>query len=1159
MHIYMLSKFKNQRLLDQGWVIQTLNELSLDGWTNGANLKKLSGFSEKVYSVRGTIKGRLVFTVGRYQGVLSLFLLDILPNHDIPTHNTYDEQVRLVQNMIRQEALPLEELDTQATRLALTTTEPVPVYEFNHNGLILSDEQNKLLKIDLEGKALLVNGPPGSGKTSSLFIMLVERIEQGTANEPKCYLYISRSKELAHFMREEWRRSGYEQRARENDCTVRFSYAHCSFYNEVDEHFFYYPMVDKDRLNHARTIQKETPLIIGVTKTKAWFDGKLNELRKRPGVDSNIQIDFESFLQEKGILCGYSREAYLSDEFGKRNSLFKPSQKKMVYDLYEEYLVFVATEINDRQVFDLSLCRMEQEQGRQYDLILVDETQDFSLGQLKDFRRLSPKNQIVMSIDSNQDLAKGLSLRTHIKGLFTRDNTCFVTSVSLVKSFRCPGLVIELANCLITLKNKITGGVSDKDEYSNFQMQSKDYGAGDVLWVNSQSLSQSQELLSSFIDTEIVVVAYADKKQEAEKRFPNYTVFTPEDIKGLEYPCVITYHLLDTALFKEANSLLKKAGDKVNIHRAKPEEAQPRFAPDFNGVFTAITRAQKALVIIENEVYELTHLMASLREVVDRGNQKPPMTASHVTVTPPTATTIDDWKKQVNNLASQGKNRMADEVFNQRLKETLGLSFAEYIKKDELSQNISSVQNASITRPPNRKERKKVQHESIKPLASEDIKKKIQSLPPGVPKGQEQLINKASFLLKKFSMSFLNAFLISEPVVQYRMLPLPEFNNQTLLDVIISDEDKRPVLEQLLTEKRTLALKFFNDEELKIIDTIGVAATIANIPLTLIRKFKNDLSFLFSQFQYPDFLVNHIISFNGSPLLTIAAEMTNKGLFVYLLKIKGIDVNKKDKDGVTALYIACRDGHTPAIKLLLAYPNIDINHELPEDGTTSFFMACANEHADVVRLLLDHKDIDINKVQKNGATPLYATCRYGDVKTAKLLLTHKDIAINQEVQQDGTTPLYVACLYGHVDTVKLLLDQQGIEINKDDQWGITPLHLACQKGYSSIVQLLLNSNKVDLSHQNDEGETAFDLAFVSKNDSVIVQCFSYAKNKGLSLTALMSSKTQNIARGWWGAVGEYSGLGSDRFFSSSFSSDLKQFIQHELKTADDKGMGLTSI
>ncbi|MCL5273073.1 MAG: AAA family ATPase [Gammaproteobacteria bacterium] len=798
----MLSKFKNQRLLDQGWVIQTLNELSSEGWTNGANLKKLSGFNEKVYSIRGTLKGRLVFTVGRYQGQLSLFLLDILPNHDIPTHNTYDEQVRMVQNMIREEALPLEALDTQATRLALTTTEPVPVYEFNHNGLILSDEQNKLIKIDLEDKALMINGPPGSGKTSSLFIMLVERIEQETANEPKCYLYIARSKELAHFMREEWRQSGYEQRARKNGCTVRFSYAHCSLYNEVDEHFLYYPIMDKDRLNHARTIQKEMPLIIGVTKTKSWFDGKLNELRKRPSVDSKLQIDFESFLQEKDILCGYSREAYLSDGFGKRNSLFEPSLKKVVYDLYEEYLVFVATEINDQQVFDLSLCRVEQEQDWQYDLILVDETQDFSLGQLKDFRRLCPKNQIVMSIDSNQDLAKGLSLRTHIKGLFTRDNTCFVTSVSLVKSFRCPGIVIELANCLITLKNKITGGVTDKDEYSNFQMQSKDYGSGDVLWVNSQSLPQSQELLSGFIDTEIVVVAYADKKKAAQKRFPNYTVFTPEDIKGLEYPCVITYHLLDTPLFKEANSLLKKATDKVNIHRAKPEEARPRFAPDFNGVFTAITRSQKALVIIEDEVYELTHLMASLKKVVDRANQNPSLIAPHIALTQRIETTIEDWKKQVNDLVSQGKNRMADEVYNQRLKETLGQSFAEYIRKDELLQNTSQVQSAPITRTPNRKERKKLQYEPKKPLASENIKKQIQSLPPGVPKGHKQLITKSTFLLKHFNPLFLNTFLISEPVVQYRTLPLPEFNNQTLLDAIICDEDKRPILELLLTEKK---------------------------------------------------------------------------------------------------------------------------------------------------------------------------------------------------------------------------------------------------------------------------------------------------------------------------------------------------------------------
>lgn len=106
----------------------------------------------------------------------------------------------------------------------------------------------------------------------------------------------------------------------------------------------------------------------------------------------------------------------------------------------------------------------------------------------------------------------------------------------------------------------------------------------------------------------------------------------------------------------------------------------------------------------------------------------------------------------------------------------------------------------------------------------------------------------------------------------------------------------------------------------------------------------------------------------------------------------------------------------------------------------------------------------------------------------------------------------------------------------------------------------MNSNKVDITHQNDKGETALDLAFLHNNDAIITQCFLYAKNKGLSLTALMSTKTQELARGWC-TPGEFSelALSPDRFFNSSYLLDLKQFIQQELQSTEDTGMELTSI
>lgn len=1087
MHIYMLSKFKNQRLLDESWVIQTLDELMSDNLTKGSKLKKLAGFVEPVYSIRGTLKARLVFTYGIYQGELSIFLLDILPNHDIPKNNTYDDQVRIVHKMMFGEALPSEEPDTKAILSAITSVKPTPVYEFNRSGFILTEDQNNLIKIKTE-LPLLVNGPPGSGKTSTLFIMLSELIEQNEAGLSKKYLYIARSKALANFMRDEWYKSGYAQRAQDKNIVVEFKYAQCSTYQEVDEHFFYYSVVDKNKLELAKNTLAKIPLTLSMTEIKAWFDKKLNELSKRHDTDKNIQIDLESFLQEKDILCGYSRKTYLADEFGKRNSLFESSQKNTVFDMFEKYCEFVTHQTKTKQLFDLNLCTINTDIGKEnlYDLILVDETQDFSLGQLHDLKQLSINNQIVMSIDSNQDLEKGLSLRTHIKGLFTIDGTCHIKSLFLFKSFRCPELVIELANCLIALKNKITGGVIDKDEYSSFQQQSLVKEKGDVFLVSSQSLQQSKELLSRFKDTEIVVVAYTGKKEEAQKLFPNYTVFTPEEIKGLEFKCVITYQLFDTALFKEANKLLKKTPEKANINRAKPGEARPLFAPEFNGVFTSFTRAQNALVILEDRLNELSHLIAPLKDIVDKANQKSPLNTNNNTnkATQPVKTTVEDWKKQVDDLVYQGKNKMAEAVFNQRLKTTLLLSFEEYQKKDYPPQSKTPVQNTLKKSYPNTKERKNIQNENNITIQNATPKKQLQSLHPvneqksrkqqnkkptpqaqcepnklaqslrsvNEQKSRELLISKPSYLLNHFSELFLELFLNRENLLLYRTLQLPLFNNQTFLDAILADRDKRQIFEQLLEKKPLLIRKFLSDKEMVCINGFATGQRYSSyMDKIIIGKSIAILQSVLNQFNCPGFIINHMVTPTDETLVSVILGAGYDECVDFLLNIDGFDVNKEiNSSGHTPLIYAINDQNVKLVNSLLRVKGIDVNKS-DKLGFTPLLSAIGCNDIEIVQKLLKNKLIDVNKSISNALSPLGMSAGSEDrIAITNTLLNTKGIDL------EDLTPLWIAVEMGLKETVKVLLNF--LDINDEVLVNLIKFNTASSPN-KDISALLQNAKK----------------------------------------------------------------------------------------------------
>ena len=64
----------------------------------------------------------------------------------------------------------------------------------------------------------------------------------------------------------------------------------------------------------------------------------------------------------------------------------------------------------------------------------------------------------------------------------------------------------------------------------------------------------------------------------------------------------------------------------------------------------------------------------------------------------------------------------------------------------------------------------------------------------------------------------------------------------------------------------------------------------------------------------------------------------------------GIDLNKSDQNGMTALAFACLGGHLPIVELLLGM-KIDIN-KADNNGTTPLMVACQNGNIDIVRLLV---------------------------------------------------------------------------------------------------------------------------------------------------------------------------------------------------------------
>jgi len=104
---------------------------------------------------------------------------------------------------------------------------------------------------------------------------------------------------------------------------------------------------------------------------------------------------------------------------------------------------------------------------------------------------------------------------------------------------------------------------------------------------------------------------------------------------------------------------------------------------------------------------------------------------------------------------------------------------------------------------------------------------------------------------------------------------------------------------------------------------------------------------------------------------------------LWLLLMRGADVNAKDIRDNTALHRASMHGHTDVAEILLeAGANVNAKDDIR--GKTALHCAARNRHMDVARLLLE-AGADVNARDGNGWTALHRASVNGHTEIANLL------------------------------------------------------------------------------------------------------------------------------------------------------------------------------
>lgn len=156
--------------------------------------------------------------------------------------------------------------------------------------------------------------------------------------------------------------------------------------------------------------------------------------------------------------------------------------------------------------------------------------------------------------------------------------------------------------------------------------------------------------------------------------------------------------------------------------------------------------------------------------------------------------------------------------------------------------------------------------------------------------------------------------------------------------------------------------------------------------------------------------------------------------------------------GFFPLLYASALGCSPAIELLLAHPEIQVNQENAENKITPLFIATRYQHFDAVKLLLSRSDTDVNKANLRGITPFRAALASRNDEIIDLFLSCPNVDVNY--RYDDGTILYLLAKRGNFELIKKLLERRP-DINCDVYFnGYTPYDIARRSGHDEIVEIL---------------------------------------------------------------------------------------------------------
>lgn len=197
------------------------------------------------------------------------------------------------------------------------------------------------------------------------------------------------------------------------------------------------------------------------------------------------------------------------------------------------------------------------------------------------------------------------------------------------------------------------------------------------------------------------------------------------------------------------------------------------------------------------------------------------------------------------------------------------------------------------------------------------------------------------------------------------------------------------------------------------------------------------------------------------------------------LKLTSENVNDLNEEERTPLIMAARAGAYNAVRVLLRIAGVDVDKR-DIAGKSALIYAIENDNRQMVKHLL-RSGADPLVKDKAGRTVLHYAAFYGEPGIMKELLKF-DAVDKRAMDNNGYTAIYHAIFADAPEKAELLMDA-GVTLVAEDAEGRSPLHWAAQQGSIQLVKTLLPLSVIDA--RDHRGRTPLALATLASKTFIV--------------------------------------------------------------------------